>query len=70
MAGTLKPVRFKRAWQSYLVGQVITPNGMLRDFLVANGFVEVVREVPQIEQTAHPKITREIPKHDYRKRGR
>jgi len=42
MAGTLKKVRFTRAWQSYSVGEEIAPNGTLRDWLVANGFAEVI----------------------------
>lgn len=42
MAGTLKKVRFTRAWQNYRVGDEITPNGTLRDWLVANGYVEIV----------------------------
>lgn len=39
---TLKKVRFKVAWQSYRVGDEITPNGTLRDWLVGNGYVDVV----------------------------
>lgn len=50
MAGTLKSVRFKLAWQGYRVGDVITPPGALRDWLVANGYVELVEE-----QSAAPK---------------
>lgn len=42
MAGTLKKVRFKLAWQNYRVGDEITPNGTLRDFLVGSGFVDIV----------------------------
>lgn len=60
MAGTLKKVRFKLAWQSYSVGDTITPNAMLRDWLVANGYADIVDDVPQLEQTAHPKVTREV----------
>ena len=44
MAGTLQPVRFKLAWQNYRVGDVITPNGTLRDWLVGNGYVVVVTQ--------------------------
>jgi hypothetical protein len=44
MAGTLKKVRFKLAWQAYKVGDEITPSGVLRDFLVAHGFATVVQE--------------------------
>lgn len=40
MAGTLYPVRFKLAWQTYSVGDVITPNALLRDWLMGNGYVE------------------------------
>lgn len=42
MAGTQVPVRFKRAWQNYRVGDQITPNGTLRDWLVAYGYVDIV----------------------------
>lgn len=38
----LKKVKFKVAWQSYRVGDEITPNGTLRDWLVDQGFVEVM----------------------------
>jgi len=44
MAGTLKKVRFKLAWQTYRVGDEITPNGSLRDWLVSNGYVDVIDE--------------------------
>jgi len=47
MAGTLKPVRFKLAWQNYKVGEVITPNGMLRDWLIHNGYCELLPEKPR-----------------------
>ena len=42
MAGTLKKVRFILAWQQYQVGDIIEPNGVLRDWLVANGYAEVI----------------------------
>lgn len=42
MAGTQKKVRFILAWQNYKVGAEITPNGVLRDWLIANGYVELV----------------------------
>ena len=42
MADTLKKVRFKLSWQQFCVGDVITPNGALRDWLLANGYVDVV----------------------------
>lgn len=42
MAGTLKKVRFKVAWQTYRVGDIIEPNGTLRDWLVAAGYAEVI----------------------------
>lgn len=41
MAGTLKPVKFKLAWQHYRVGDVITPNATLRDWLIGNGFADL-----------------------------
>lgn len=46
MAGTLKPVRFKRAWQNYRVGDQITPNGTLRDWLISTGYCELLPEKP------------------------
>jgi hypothetical protein len=47
MAGTLKSVRFTLAWQTYRVGDVITPNGTLRDWLVGNGYAQVVQDLVQ-----------------------
>lgn len=44
MSGLLKKCRFKLAWQTYRVGDVIEPNGALRDWLVGNGYVEVIDE--------------------------
>lgn len=46
MAGTLKPVRFKLSWQTYRVGDVITPPGVLRDWLIRNGYCELLPEKP------------------------
>jgi hypothetical protein len=45
MAGNNKPVRFILAWQTYSVGDVITPNGTHRDWLLDNGYVEPVDSV-------------------------
>jgi hypothetical protein len=42
VAGTLVKVRFKLAWQNHKVGDVIQPNAMTRDWLIANGYVERV----------------------------
>lgn len=55
MAGTLVPIRFKLAWQTYRVGDVITPNGTLRDWLIGNGYCEKVAEantpkVPMVQR--------------------
>jgi hypothetical protein len=44
MAGTLKPVRFILAWQTYRVGETITPNAALRDWLIGNGYCESVTD--------------------------
>jgi hypothetical protein len=44
MAGILKKVRIKLAWQNYRVGDVITPNGTLRDWLIGNGYAELLPE--------------------------
>lgn len=69
MAGTLKQVRFKLAWRNYRVGDVITPNGTLRDFLLGHGYVVVIDDNTQTDQTASPKINREIPASRIRKRA-
>lgn len=50
MAGTLIPIRFKLAWQTYRVGEVITPNGTLRDWLLGNGYCEKVTEANTVKQ--------------------
>lgn len=39
-------VRFILAWQTYRVGEVITPNGTHRDWLLANGYVELLDPRP------------------------
>jgi hypothetical protein len=45
VAGTLVKVRFKLAWQNHKVGDVIQPNAMTRDWLIARGYVERVDPV-------------------------
>lgn len=50
MAGTLKSVKFKRAHSVYRVGDVITPNGTLRDYLVGQGYADIV----ETESPARP----------------
>lgn len=42
MAGTLKQVRIIRAWKNYRVGETLTPNGTVRDYLVNQGYAEIV----------------------------
>ena len=42
MSGTLKKIRFMVAWQNYRVGDEIEPPGTLRDFLVGNGYAEII----------------------------
>ena len=54
--GTNGKVRFKLAWKNYRVGDVITPNGTLRNFLMANGFVVPV-DSSKVEEKI---VTREI----------
>lgn len=46
MAGTLRAVRFKRPWQNYRVGEMITPNGTQRDWLFAHDYVEEIEARP------------------------
>ena len=58
MAGTLKKVRFKLAWQNYRVGDEITPNGTLRDWLVNNGYVQIVEDAPLTMQTPVNRMAR------------
>lgn len=42
MPATLRKIRFILAWQTYRVGDEITPNGTLRDWLIANGYAKVI----------------------------
>ena len=58
MAGTLKKVRFIIAWQNYRVGDEITPNGTLRDWLVNNGYVKIVEDAPLTVQTPVNRMAR------------
>jgi hypothetical protein len=44
MPATLQRVRFKLAWQDYQVGDEITPNAAHRDWLIANGYCELLPE--------------------------
>ena len=43
---TLTQVKFIRAWGAYCVGDVIKPNGVMRDFLVRTGIAEILQEPP------------------------
>lgn len=54
MAGTLKQVKFKVAFKSYRVGDVITPNGTLRQWLVEQGYADIV------EDSAKPVVDRQL----------
>lgn len=42
-----KPVRFIRAWQTYSVGQVITPSAAFGETLVLNRLAEYLPEEKQ-----------------------
>lgn len=44
MAGQLQKVRFKVSWQTYRVGDEITPNASLRGWLIDNGYCELLPE--------------------------
>jgi len=46
MSGTPVTVRFKLAWQHYRVGDEITPSGTQRDWLIANGYCELLPDKP------------------------
>lgn len=57
MSGPTKVVRFKLAWQTYRVGDEITPDGTLRDWLVGNGYVDIVDPKPaKLSKKAADKI--------------
>lgn len=45
-----KKVKFILAWQTYRVGDVIEPNGTLRDWLLANKFVTPVETVGTVKR--------------------
>lgn len=51
---TLKQVIFKRAFKTYRVGDTITPNGTLRDWLVDNGYADIVQD------SAKPVVDRQL----------
>ncbi len=65
--GTLKKYRFRLAWQNYRVGAVIEPTGVVRDWLLANGYIEPVADAappapaPEplgaVEPPAEPAVT-------------
>lgn len=58
-------VRFKLAWQTYRVGDVITPNGTLRDWLLQCGYVELLEtNTPKAPLTQRVKnaVNRVMPK--------
>jgi len=44
--------RFRLAWQTYRVGDVIEPTGVLREWLRANGYIEPV----VVEPTGNPVV--------------
>lgn len=54
MAGTLKQVRIVRAWKGYSVGALLTPNGTVRDYLVTQGYGEIVGVADGIETPERP----------------
>jgi hypothetical protein len=58
MAGTLKKIRFKVAYGNYRVGDEITPNGALRDWLVRQGYAEIVEATPLRVQTPVNRMAR------------
>ena len=41
-------VRLLKAWQFYSKGAILEPTGMLRSWLVGNGFAEVVKPIPAV----------------------
>jgi hypothetical protein len=65
-------VRFKVAWQYYRVGDEIDPPGTLASWLLANGYVDRVKDEPKIETAtlATPETADFNPQPTKRKRGR
>lgn len=59
--GTLKKYRFRLAWQNYRVGAVIEPTGVVRDWLLANGYIEPVADAPPPPPEPAPAATAETP---------
>lgn len=51
MSGTLVQVEFVRSWQQYSVGDRITPNGTLRDWLVNNGYCRTITDARPASMT-------------------
>lgn len=49
----LPQVQFKLAWQTYRVGDRIRPVASLRDWLMANGYVELV-SIEEVETPSRP----------------
>lgn len=68
--GTLKKYRFKLAWQNYQVGDVIEPPGMLRSWLVSNGYVEPVADTPPVPPEPLPALHESPAADQSRKRKR
>jgi hypothetical protein len=52
--GTLKRYRFRLAWQNYRVGQTIEPTGVVRDWLLGNGYIEPVPEPSEAQPQPAP----------------
>jgi hypothetical protein len=42
MSGTPQKVRFILAWQNYCVGDEIEPNAARRDWLIGNGYCQLL----------------------------
>lgn len=70
MSGPKIRVKFKLSWQTYRVGDIIEPAATLRDWLLGNGYVEVIAaneaEVPnrpaRLAERAAKKLAEQTPK--------
>lgn len=54
-------VRFIRAWQTYCVGDVIQPVAIDREWLLAAGYVELVKPAAPVHASAPARKTKAQP---------
>jgi len=56
VSGTLKKLVFKRPWQTYCVGDEVVPNGVLRDWLLANDYCQLAGTTPALLPDKKPGV--------------